>query len=232
MPYLGDLVGQLLAEIAIARAHVDLETIRVAELYAGDEFLKHFPVPRFRVPSITIDLPVAVRDVGQPARPEAPRGEANIAGFRDAFPRLLRETSERFEVRLNETELNSIYRAADSLLRTQELSGDVTVSATPIAERLVRRVVQTLRNPTRPGGAIDEAKVRDFQADLSPTIRHELLSLRTQPPRLDVLATAVDIAPAAEKGLLLHLHLTVAEEAVEWTVGSEDDETQSRLLPE
>ena len=165
MPYLGDLVGQLLAEIAIARVHVDLESIRVAELYASDEFLKHFPVPRFRVPTVTMDLPVAIRDVGQPARPEAPRGEANISAFRAAFPRLLREHLDRFEINLSESELASIYRALDTLLRNQEVSGDVTVSATPIAERLVRRIVQILRDPTRPGGPIDE----DRTSELRPT---------------------------------------------------------------
>ena len=59
-----------------------------------------------------------------------------------------------------------------------------------------------------------------------------MLSRRTQPPRLDVLAAASDLAPAGEKGLLLRLHLTVTEDAVEWTVGSDEDEAQSRLLPE
>ena len=32
MPYLGDYLGQLMAEIAIARMHADLETVRLAEM--------------------------------------------------------------------------------------------------------------------------------------------------------------------------------------------------------
>ena len=136
------------------------------------------------------------------------------------------------QIRLDDSELTGIYRALDTLLRNQEVSGDVTASATPIVERLVRRIVQTLRNPTRPGGPIDEERVREFRADLTPAIRHEMLSKRTQPPRLDVLAAAADLATAGERGLLLRLHLSVTEDAVEWTVGSDEDETQSRLLPE
>ena len=60
MPYLGDYVGHLLSEITIARVQADLEAVRMAELYANHPLLKHLPVPHFRLPTMTLDVPVVV----------------------------------------------------------------------------------------------------------------------------------------------------------------------------
>ncbi len=43
MPNLGDYLGQLLSEITLARMHADLESIRIAELYAAHPLLRTFP---------------------------------------------------------------------------------------------------------------------------------------------------------------------------------------------
>ena len=58
MPYLGDFLGQLMAEITIARVQADVESIRIAELYAGHDLLRYFPVPRVRLSNVQIDLAI------------------------------------------------------------------------------------------------------------------------------------------------------------------------------
>jgi hypothetical protein len=88
MASLGDFVGQLLTEIANARLQADQEAIRIAHLYAGDALLRHLPVPHFRLPELTLDIPVLVQAVGAP-RPVA--REALGRRMEAAFQRVLRE---------------------------------------------------------------------------------------------------------------------------------------------
>ena len=45
----------------MARVQADLEAVRIAELYANHPLLKHMPVPRFRLPSVHLDIPVLIR---------------------------------------------------------------------------------------------------------------------------------------------------------------------------
>lgn len=53
-------VSNIMQDITKARVQSDMETVRMAELYAKNDLLKHFSVPRFRMPSIEIDIPVAI----------------------------------------------------------------------------------------------------------------------------------------------------------------------------
>src|SRR5438132_458461 len=66
MPALGEYLGTLLAEITSARLQADLEAARIAQLYASHPLLQHMPVPRFRLPSVSLDLPVAVEKIDPP----------------------------------------------------------------------------------------------------------------------------------------------------------------------
>lgn len=148
MPYLGDYLGHLLSEIATARVQADLETVRMAELYASHPLLKHLPVPRFRLPNLTLDVPVLIQDVEQ-ARPAESNtklgGPSTSLGREEAFP-------ER--------------------------------SPTPASSRLLVQVTNT--------------------------------ALR-------------DAGPAE---LLTKLHLSISEDAVEWTTVESQGQTIERLLPE
>ncbi|SMF17174.1 hypothetical protein [Pseudobacteriovorax antillogorgiicola] len=55
---LGDYLGHLLSSVTKARMQADLETIRIAEQYQSHPLLKHFPVPRVRLPKVELNVPV------------------------------------------------------------------------------------------------------------------------------------------------------------------------------
>jgi uncharacterized protein (DUF1499 family) len=44
----------------------DLESIRIAETYYQDMYLKYLPIPHFKMPEVTIEMPVAVMQVNPP----------------------------------------------------------------------------------------------------------------------------------------------------------------------
>ena len=62
MVNLGDYLGHLLSEVTKARVQADMETLRIAELYASDPLLKNFPVPRMRLPNLELNVPVIISE--------------------------------------------------------------------------------------------------------------------------------------------------------------------------
>jgi hypothetical protein len=57
---LAEYTSHLFQEVVRARQLSDLHSKAVAEAYANDEVLQHFPVPRFRIPKVTMSIPVVV----------------------------------------------------------------------------------------------------------------------------------------------------------------------------
>jgi hypothetical protein len=55
---LSDYIGFVFGEIVKARAIADVESKRIALLYSEDDVLKHFSVPRFKIPEMDITIPV------------------------------------------------------------------------------------------------------------------------------------------------------------------------------
>lgn len=65
MTDLSDFLGHILQEVTRARVFADQEAVRVAKRYAADPdgLLKHFAVPRVRLPNIEITAPLVVSSV-------------------------------------------------------------------------------------------------------------------------------------------------------------------------
>lgn len=60
MVKLKDYLGSLISSVNQARVLADIESARIAQEYAKDDILKHFPVPRFRTEDIELDIPIAI----------------------------------------------------------------------------------------------------------------------------------------------------------------------------
>lgn len=57
---LGDYTGYILLEMIKAREMADAYSRAVAERYAADEVMRHFAVPRFKVPKMELTIPVLI----------------------------------------------------------------------------------------------------------------------------------------------------------------------------
>lgn len=86
---LGDYIGALVREMTVARVHGDLEAARVVELYRNHPLLRDAPIPRFRLPEVTVEVPVVIGNIeADPkdmlSRPYAPPSKAivsNVLGY-------------------------------------------------------------------------------------------------------------------------------------------------------
>lgn len=229
MPYLGDYLGQLLSEITIARMQADIETVRVAELYAVHPLLRNMPVPRFRLPDIEIDVPIVVKQMEEPAEGELPRGTPGLADMRKAFDKVLTKKLSEEKVRLKpeqEKKLKSVLdKKVDSLTRPREVAIDVS----RIADELASAASATL---TESGGPVDSARQAELEEKLKDAARVECLRLRKPPTRLQALVTTAEIREAGPSEVITRLHLKITEEAFEWTTTESDGRKQDRLVIE
>ena len=232
MPYLGDYLGQLLSEIVTARAHADLESIRVAELYASHPHLKHFPVPHLRLPTITLDLAYAVEQSEQVPVGESPRGTIDLGAMLKGFGTLLTAAIARHGIQLSKKTRDGIDASLVDFVRRSKVPHGSAVALRSAAGDMTDVVINLLLAATGRPSKRQSSDMRAFADDLKEAAYTEFISLRTLPPRVMVLVTKKDLLEIKNPDLLSRLHLTISEEGQEWTVVDADGKPRERLIPE
>lgn len=232
MPYLGDYLGHLLSEITIARVQADLEAVRVAELYANHQLLKHMPVPHFRLPTLTLNVPIAIKGMEEAKEGDSPRGEASLPALRARFAEVLDAHLKRGRIKLSETERKRLDEALNTTMAGHTKLPYVSVSAMHVADDLVSAAIKSLGEFKRPRNPDESPKPDTFAEELRAATRQEFVNLRAAPPRLLVQVTTAELREAGDKDLLAQLHLSISEEAFEWTVIESGGKSNPRLIPE
>lgn len=232
MPYLGDYLGQLMAEISIARMQADLETVRIAELYASHPLLRTLPIPRMRLPDVDLDVPVAITGVEQ-ARPGEPaRGGISIGDLRKKFGDVLSAQLEKSGLSLTAAERAAVDASLDAdvarLTLPNEIGLDVsstTAELSATALRVVQKIVSArpIPNAATPPEVPSEEVLRD-------AARLEILKERSTPPRLSVAVTTAEVREAGEN--ITRLRLKISENSLEWTSVESGGVKSDRLIPE
>lgn len=229
MPHLGDYLGQILSEVTIARMQADIETVRVAELYAAHPLLRNMPVPRFRLPDVEIDVPVVIEQMEEPSPDEAPRGAPTLADMRKEFDKVLTEELSKKDVRLKPEQKKKLNAMLDkktvALTRPVEIAFDVG----RVADELAHTVSQTL---TESGGPVDPGMRPKLEKDLKEAARLGFLKLRKPPARLRTLVTTAEIREAGPRENVTRLRMKITEEGFEWATVESDDRTEDRLVIE
>ena len=229
MPYLGDYIGHLLSEVTMARVQADLEAVRLAEMYAGHPLLKHMPVPRFRLPTLTLNVPVAIQAMEEAKAGDSPRGDVPLPVVRERFAKLLDQHLERAGISLSDQERSARDQALALLTSSPDKPPYVSVSVTHLGDELVRTAMKAVGNAER---KVEPAALEKLADGLKAAVQKEFANLRTAPPRLHVLVTTAELRAAGTQDLLAQLHLSISEEAFEWSVVESQGKTSTRLVPE
>ena len=227
MPKLGDFIGALLADVAQARVRADLETVRIAEAYSTNGLLKHLPVPRFRLPDLTVDIPVLVSALGAPGDETAGRlfiepsaaevNEAVLEGLRVADIHLAAGGAQKIGA-VGSRRMKALFaESPEALSSPATISSDVTATVTEALHKAV---------------ADDSMKERISVADATIRTRLEkiVLSKMVRSPYLQVAVTAGEIKAHGDTESVVRLRLTISEDAYE-VVTSGDGEGLT-LTPE
>lgn len=237
MSKLGDFLGDLLTEVTMARVQADLESVRIAELYANHPLLKHMPVPRFRLPTVHFDVPVLIRgqdggDGGEPPRldPEEATGK---------FIEILERVLEDHDQELLSDERERVRRAAVlTIAEHLELPRDVAGSVTGPANDLIKIAVRTVRPRLQAGRARNAPPDADpllsaIRESLRRRVMTAFLRFIAAPRRLEADMTTSHVKEAGDREMLARVKMEVSEDGVEWaTVVDRDGELAERLVSE
>lgn len=227
MPTLAAYLGLLLTEITKARVQADLEAARIAELYASHPLLQHMPVPRFRLPNVTLDLPVAIGRM-DPTHVLSPSA-AELAAARKRVDEIVEQEFGALKIQPSTATRKTIAGALDAIFA--RLSSDA-VSAFDVARapgEAAAGVVAALktgsdREQTVDADAATTALRRAFEPVFSP--------LLPTASSIEVVVATAQLRDIGPPQTLTRVHLNVSEEGVEWTQTDPDDATTKRLLPE
>jgi hypothetical protein len=225
MPRLGEFLAALLSDAAQARVRADVETVKIAQVYSQDPLLKNLPVPRFRLPDITVDVPLLISQVegttdsasGLPFD-EPTSGELRDvvrAGLRGAGIRVPRPAVSRVPAELIERARALFQSKTLRLLNPALVSDDIAGTLVDVVGAAIERglsddQVEQLRTTTK------EAMSALLVTKLRPSLSWQ------------VAVTAAEIKAQGDGGSIVRLRLTLSEDGYE--VIARDDGFQ--LTPE
>ena len=226
MPALSDYVGALLAEITNARVQADLESARIAQLYASHPLLQHFAVPRMRLPNVTLELPVAVEKIDQPTK-TPPASE--FATLRQKIDGIIEQELRRLNLQLTASLRKRLTDTLSRLLKDLQAASSLSASAVLNAsDQAISATMDVIMSVSKDRPTPDPST--------EPSLRRQLAAefLRLQPPPSQVQVSVVtaqlkDIAPPQ---ILTRIHLAISEEGVEWTQTNPSDPASKTLVPE
>src|SRR5207249_4457466 len=134
MPNLGDYLGQLFGELTLARLQADLESARIADLYFNHPLLRHFPVPRFRLPTVVLEVPLAIQGVEAIPEGAPPRGRLDLRHAGVAFEEVLEANLQAAGIELLPGTRASVEAALLALQEDLEQPAYVSESAVHTAD--------------------------------------------------------------------------------------------------
>ncbi|MBC2727159.1 hypothetical protein [Desulfosporosinus sp.] len=231
MPYLGDYLGYLITEITNARAQADYEAVNIAERYARDPYLKYLPVPRFKIPTLSIDVPLVINNIQEPTGRSSNDQILSYmqAKFRKLLPRQLNIISTLYP---RTTKMNNINIQTDKIFEEFKQLDYTPIRITHIADKLVASVIRELKESTPLEDDKNNNKLDEFAHELRQQLYSEFSKYLRDQPRLDITANTSDIKNAGSKDILAYVRFTVTEDSLEWTTVDEGDVAVRRLIPE
>jgi hypothetical protein len=160
---------------------------------------------------------------------ESPRGDVPLPTVRERFVKLIDLHLERAGIRLSDPERSTLDQALVELTSTPARPPYVSVSIMHLGDELVRTTMKVVGNSER---RVESAELEKLADELKTVVHKEFSNLRTAPPRLSVLVTTAELRESGPQELFAQLHLSISEEAFEWSVVESQGKTSTRLVPE
>lgn len=225
MPTLGDFIGALLSDAANARVRADIEAIKLASSYSGHELLRHLPVPRFRLPDITVEFPVLVSEM-RVAENQRILSEPTQAEVRSAVDRAIESSGVPLPP--------GIMEQVRADVQTSIAQSFAEAAGSPTPNRVWTAVQGVIKKHVgsvfegRPDGPEMFAK---FEAASRSSFQALLAKKIAPSPHLEVRVASGDLKAHGDHETLVRVRLTMSEDAYE-VVGKDGSASEFTLVPE
>ena len=230
MARLGDFIGTVLADIAQARVKTDLEAVRIAQAYAGDELLRHMPIPRFRIPDISLDVPVIV-DTEQSFSGDQPTPMFDQPESRE-ITNIVRRSLTEAGIKLTYSERRKIYYAAQKKSNQLFTAGPVALLNTSKFAKEIENVTKTRLQTILKEKEMDPGLASNIITPLAALSKNLILGKLLTTDRLQIKVASLDIKEFADPENLVRVHMSISEDAFEILPDEDDTHGSFKLVPE
>lgn len=228
---LGDYIGKIISEVAMARVQADIESIKIAELYASNPLLKHMPIPKMKLPNIEVNIPIIISEVDD-LENDVERDKLGSVEIGNISSKVVSDTLLTKNIKLT-TEESKILK--DSLaksakqLKSHAVKGFSTSSISKSMKSDALDVIKGLKSVKE---TINEKELIELGKIIESDVTDNLISKRKAPARIKIMPITSAMQNSQSLDTLTKLKLSLTEECIEWTSIEDDDKSDSILVPE
>lgn len=251
-----------MTEFTLARVRADLEAVKLVELYRSEGLLEGAPIPRFRLPDITVDLPVLVSELEGAENPlgfARPSPEAIRSALREAATTTGYQLDTAWEgevLRQVDAHLGANWKGQETIDRALLLTREgVRIAEAVVLKRAAEGLRATLRkdvaptppqeepstDPKRPAAGTsspsnepkDDPSTQAFVRALALRMNAKTIGAGGQGPRLVMAAKASELREVGDANLVTRISMKFKEDGFEVvSIDRGDGTTDLRLTPE
>lgn len=220
MAELGEYLGHLLCEVTRARVRADMEAVRVAREYVADEsqLLRHFPVPRMRLPTLEITVPVQINAIPDGFVEKTPADTTVLA---KVLADELGPALKAHKLHIDTREIVAIIKADPRLSRGELYEGFADMLSAKLHDHTRALGKRTTAATAATAGATFK-QVADLIRD---RIAVAMRSLPRKPLGISIEPRTAILREVGNPALLLNLKLSISEDALD--IHLEDQDSQA-----
>lgn len=243
MTLIKDYLGNIATGINQARVMADLESAKIAKMYAKDELLRNFSVPRFRAQNIELTIPIALKSVEVATKSDKNPPTFDQKELKAKTYQVLKTTFkvESFD-RLSATAISRrITQFSTKLKKETKLDKNTDDYVKSNVNELSKSIIEILHNnkeflrKTKLNRKQVEETFSKVNSKLYEVLKDLVIidhSVIDTNDNLDVIVEAHKLKELPHNSLI-QIKMTLTEEGMEWqTLQNEDGSKVSKLLPE
>lgn len=230
MPKLGDILGTIVREVTRAKARADFETVYLARVYqeSKDDLLREMPVPHFRLPEVTVELPIAIGDI-EPGNTDWETELKNMLAqpTNDQIEEALKTSAQESGAEIAPAKLKSIAANVGKGWKNIWTGPKVIIGSGPAVKELSKSLDEELEKPDviSRGG---ETKKGDIKKSFEKKLQDIIYAKLRSGGSVEAIARTGNIKEISDPSLLTHIRFTITEECYEMAVGIDESGNETR----
>jgi len=232
MVNLGDYLGLLMEEIVHSRMQCDLAVVQVAELYSSHPLLKHFPIPRIRLPNVEIRIPVIICEVEEQPNSVSARYKIESKTLIEAAEKITLAELRKHKISLSTKDASSLRGIIKRKSEDIQYIRERVPSTIFVAKAIVNEVEKMLKTIPDIRKKLSDDQIIKMSKTIESKLRDKLISEQKSPPRIKISALTKDIIEIKDTERLVNLTISITEEGIEWTRIEEAGKERDMLVPE
>ncbi len=244
MPTLKDYLGSLVKDLNHARVIADIESANIAQMYAENEILKHFSIPRMKIQDTELTIPIAIDNL-EAVQEEHYQPIDNNKFYSQAY-QTIKNTLETRSIKstVSRDLSNKIKKKINQLETAIKGGQDIELSLDEFCDEISEKSITTIKKnnieETKFTNLLNKNKLTEnlFKEKLSERLKNNLknkIKPKIASGKIENSMVTVESDKLKEKKpeSLLYIKMKITEESMEWqTLEDPNGNIVSKLMAE